>query len=147
MVGRRQKIKEKHWLKLLKAVLQKTKFGPKYRLFKISIWVLFLKILFRAYNFFFGHHQGSFLISDFLAESLKTNKNQRKRSLILQHSFTQNTSLILRISTHLTLKIICSRNASKNLSHFTSFPANMFLFGVRKSICTAPFLDTQELHS
>ena len=27
------------------------------------------------------------------------------------------------------------------------FSANIFLFGVRKNICTAPFLDTQELHS
>ena len=27
------------------------------------------------------------------------------------------------------------------------FSANMFLFGVRKNICTAPFLDPQELHS
>ena len=33
---------------------------------------------------------------------------------------------------------------SKNL---TNFAANMFLFGVRKNICTAPFLDAQELHS
>ena len=33
---------------------------------------------------------------------------------------------------------------SKNL---TNFAANMFLIGVRKNICTAPFLDAQELHS
>ena len=38
-------------------------------------------------------------------------------------------------------------NTAKNLSDFTSFPANMFLCGVRKNICTTPFLDTQELHS
>ena len=35
----------------------------------------------------------------------------------------------------------------KNLSHFTNFPVNIFLFGVRKKICNGPFLDTQELHS
>ena len=42
-----------------------------------------------------------------------------KRSLILQYSFAQKTSLILRASTHLILKIICSRNTAKNLSHIT----------------------------
>ena len=67
-----------------------------------------------------------FLISDFLAEYLKA---------------------FLRNSTQLTLKIICSRNIAKNVSDFTNFLANIFLFGVRKNICTAPFLDAQELHS
>ena len=77
----------------------------------------------------------------------KPTKNQQKRSLISQYSFAQKTSLILRTSTHLTLKIICSRNTVKNLSDFTNFPANMFLFGVRKNIWAAPFLDAKELHS
>ena len=31
------------------------------------------------------------LISDFLVESLKANKNKEKRSLILQYSFAQNS--------------------------------------------------------
>ena len=66
--------------------------------------------------------------------------------------------------THFTIQF-----RSKNLTHFTNlssldiennmlpqhsqkpfwitnFPANMFLFGVRKDICTAEFLDAQELH-
>ena len=47
----------------------------------------------------------------------------------------------------MTLKIKYSRNASRNLSHFTNFPANIFLFGVRKNICTASFLGAKELHS
>ena len=38
----------------------------------------------------------------------------------------------------------CNTILLKNLSNF---PANIFLFGVRKNICTAPFLDAQELHS
>ena len=105
--------------------------------------ILFLKILFPQIpmdiiNFF---------IPVFAAENLKANKNQRKRSLILQYSFAQKTSLILRISTLLKLKIICSQNTAKKLSQFTNFPANMFLFGVRKNICTAPFPDAQELLS
>ena len=33
------------------------------------------------------------------------------------------------------------------LSDFANFPANMFLVGVRKNICTAPFLGAQEPHS
>ena len=41
----------------------------------------------------------------------------------------------------------CSQNTAKKLSQFTNFPANMFLFGVRKNICTKPFPDTQELLS
>ena len=90
--------------------------------------ILFLKILFPQVpmdiiNFF---------IPVFAAENLKANKNQRKRSLILQYSFAQKTSLILRISTLLKLKITCSQNTAKKLSQFTNFPANMFLFGVRK---------------
>ena len=66
---------------------------------------------------------------------------------LLQYSFAQYTSLILSISTHLTLKTICSRNTSKTLSDFTNFPANIFLFGIRNNICTAPSFDAQEPHS
>ena len=93
-----------------------------------------------------GHHQ-SFFIPEFIAENPKANKNQPKRSLILQYSFAQKTSLILRISTLLKLKITCSQNTAKKLSQFTNFPANMFLFGVRKIIRSAPFPDAQELLS
>ena len=57
-----------------------------------------------------------FLISVFLAKSLKANKNQQKISLILQYNFSFKTSLILSISTHLTLKIIGSQNTAKSLS-------------------------------
>ena len=45
------------------------------------------------------------------------------------------------------MQIICYSSLAKNLSHFSNFPANMFLFGVRKNICTVPFLDAQKLHS
>ena len=36
---------------------------------------------------------------------------------------------------------------SQKPTYFTSFPEKIFLVGVRKNICTAPFLDPQELHS
>ena len=88
-----------------------------------------------------------FFIPEFIAENLKPNKNQRKRSPILRYIFAQKTSLILRISALLKLKIICSQNTAKNLSQFTPFPAEMFLFGVRKNICTTSFPDVQELLS
>ena len=38
-------------------------------------------------------------------------------------------------------------NGNNMLSQFTNFPANMFLFDVRKIICIAPFPDAQELLS
>ena len=97
--------------------------------------ILFFLIFFRfwAYNFFIFVHtfQWTFFIL-----SLKAN--------ILQYSFFQKTSPILRTSTHLILKIICSRNTTKNLSQFANFPANIFLFGVWKK---QSILDAQELHS
>ena len=113
----------------------------------------FLKILFRAYNFIIFVHTFQWTSSEFFFNfrfsSRKSQSQQKleKRSLILQYSFSQKTLLILQISTHLTSKIICSRNAAKNLCDFTNFPVNMFLFGARKNICTYPFLDGQELHS
>ena len=112
--------------------------------------ILFLKIFFRAYNFSLHVPVDIiriFFIPGFIAENLKANKNHPKRSLILQYSFAQKTSLILRISTLLKLKIICSQNTAKKRSQFTNFPTEMFLFDVRKNIFTAPFPDAQELLS
>ena len=86
--------------------------------------------------------RSSEFIFNFLEESLKVSKNLRKRSFILQYSFARKTSLTLRTSTHLILKIICCRNTGKNLSDFKTFPADMVLLGVRKYICTETFLDT-----
>ena len=55
--------------------------------------------------------------------------------------------LILRISTLLKLKLKCSQNTAKKPSQFKNFPADMFLFGVRKNICIASFPDAQGLLS
>ena len=112
--------------------------------------ILFLKISFWVYNF--SPHVPAaiirvFFIPEFIAENIKANKNQPKRSLILQYSFAQKASLILRISTLLKMEITCSQNTAEKLSQITNFPANIFLFGVRKVICTAPFPDAQELLS
>ena len=114
--------------------------------------ILFLKILFWAYNFFifaqtFQRTSSEFLFN-FRFSSRKSQSQQKlaKRPLILQYSFAQKTLLILRTSTDLTLQIICSRNRAKNLSNFKDFPTDMFLLGVRENICTAIFPDAQELH-
>ena len=88
-----------------------------------------------------------FLNCTFSRASVKADKNQRERSLILQYSFAQKTRLILQTSTYSTLKISSFRNTTKNLSHFKNVLEDTFLVAVRKNICTARFLDAQELHS
>ena len=97
---------------------------------------LFLKLLFLGNNIFIFVHTFQwkslvFLFQIFLVESLKPTKTSKKRSLILQYSFTQKISLSLQTSTHLRLKIIYSQNIAKNLSHFINFPASMFMFGIK----------------
>ena len=84
----------------------------------------------------------------FRFSSRKSQSQQKleKRSLVLQYRVAQKTSFILRASTNWASKIICSRHTDKNLSAFTNILANMFRFGVRKNICTLPFLGVQELH-
>ena len=72
-----------------------------------------------------------FLISDFLAESLKANKNWRKRLLILQFSFAQKTSIILLTSAHSTMTKVCSRNAVKKPLSLKKF-SNKHLVCVKK---------------
>ena len=151
MVDQGQKNKKKHWLKRPKATPQKR---------NLDQIQMIQNLIFDSNSFFgnifsgvqlqstrsSGHHQ-SFFIPEFIAENPKANKNQPKRSLILQYGFAQKTSLILRMSTLLKLEITCSQNTTKQLSQLTNFPANMFQFGVRKIICTAPFPDAQELLS
>ena len=93
----------------------------------VKMKIFFWKYYFKHATFLYlprlssGHHQSFFVISYFLEESLKANKNQQKRPHTLQYSFSKKTSLILQTSTHLTLKIICSLNKTKNLSDFTNF--------------------------
>ena len=114
--------------------------------------IIFTKILFRSYKLLIFVQTFQlirlevFLISGFLAESLKANENQRQRSPILQYSFAQKILLILQISTPLTLRTTCPRNTAKTPSDpfIINLPENMFLSGVRNNICTAPFLDVED---
>ena len=61
-----------------------------------------------------------------------------KRSLILQYSFAQKPHSFCE--PHFTIKIMCPYNAAKKLSDFKNFPADMFLFGVRKTFALYHFL-------
>ena len=156
MVGRQRKInkqkKNTGWNALKHS--PKTYFGPKYKCLKTS----YLEFFFWKYCFgnatflywstrFSGHHQLFFLIFRFSSRKSQSQQKQAKKSTPFAIQFRPKTSLILRTSTHLTLKIICSRNTVKNLSVFRNFWANMFLFGIWKNICFESFLDAQELHS
>ena len=101
MVDRRQKIKKKHWLKHPKAISPKKRnLDQNINESKSRVFIL-IQMFQWASKFF--------LIADLLAESLKTNRNQQKRSLILQYRFAQKVSLFLRTSTHLMLKLICKK--------------------------------------
>ena len=108
--------------------------------------ILFLKILFQAYNFFifaqmFQRTSSEFLyISDLLAESFKSNKNQRKRSFIVQCSFARKTSLILRTSTHLTLKIYALAIQPKTFLTLKSFQQTCFCLVSEKTFALNHFL-------
>ena len=75
------------------------------------------------------------LISGFLVESIKTNKNEQKRSPILQYSFARN----LTHFTNLMLLNIYFCNAAKSVTHFTKFPAKIFMVGVRKTFALHHF--------
>ena len=51
------------------------------------------------------------------------------------------------IQDHISSDDTDTQSKAKKHSRFTNFPAKIFLFGVRKNICTAPFPDAQELLS
>ena len=72
--------------------------------------------------------------------SSRKSESQQKLAKKIARFTIQFCSLILRTSNYLTLKIICSHNTAKNISEFTNFPVKMFLFGVRRNICTTSCL-------
>ena len=95
--------------------------------------ILFFKKLFCAYNFLYlskrssGHHQ-SFSSRN---SQIQLNKNYPKRSLILQYSFAQITSLIL---------IICSRKKQKAFLTLKFFQKKCFCSLSEKNIVLHHFL-------
>ena len=128
MDGRRQKTVKLHWLKRPKTVIKKKSLYQKNRSSKTSY-------------------------SEFICQFqiFEANKKQQKKSLILQYSSTQKASLILRTST-------VSQHQNVNIKKVTSVtqPKSLLTLQIsqqtcsgwcHKSICTAQFLDAQELHS
>ena len=122
---------------------QKRKIGPKHKWFKISYLKAFFWKYFSWHTLFYIHpHVPADIIRVFFNFRLFSRKSQSQQKLPkkITHFTTQFRSKSL---THfVTFKIICFCNTAKNLSEFTkNFPTTMFLFGVRKNICTPPFLD------
>ena len=113
MVERHQKIKKKHWLKRPKAVPQ--------------IFVIpFLKILFPHVTVGIIR---VFFIPEFVAENLKANKIQWKRSHSFYYSFAQ--------------KIISSQNISKNILSLQIFQQACFCLVPEKTFALHHFLTSR----
>ena len=72
--------------------------------------IILLKILFLAYNFFILIHMFQQTASIFFFFWFQIS---RRKSQSQQNLFAQNTSLILRTSTRLTLKIICKHDPKR----------------------------------
>ena len=148
IVGQWQKINKTHWLKSSKAALRKETWS-KYKWFKMSyLEFFFWKYYFRHTTFWYSftcssrHFQSFFL--NFRFPSRKSHSQQILAKKITHFTIQFCSKNILWTSTNLTMEIICSRSTTKSLVHFTNFPAKIFSFGVRKNICTTPFLDFEE---
>ena len=149
MVGRQRK--KKKMAKRPQAVPKILKFGPKYKLNNIFVF-LFWKILFWVYNFFIFVHKFRWKRSEFFYTRFSSGKSESQQRLEKK-------------ITHFTIQF-----RSKNLTHFTNFKSfdrenNMlpqysqkpFSFckvsskrvsaWFQKKDCTARFLDPQEVHS
>ena len=113
--------------------------------------IIFLKIFFRAYNFFIFVHTFQRTSSEFFFNfRLSSRKSQnQKLPKNITHFIIQFLSKKLTHFMNLdSLKITCSRNTAKNLSDFTAnFLANTFLFGVRNKHLHATISWRPKLHS
>ena len=114
--------------------------------------IRFLKILFWAYNFFiffqtFPRTSSEFLFN-FRFSSRKSQRQQKLAKKITNFTIQFRSKNITHFTNLNSLDIENNMlpNTAKNLPDFKDFPADMFLLGVRENICTAIFLDTQELH-
>ena len=102
MVGGRRKIKKKHWLKCPRGVPKKTKFKPKYKLFKISYWEFFFwKWYFRHTKFLYLSRRSRINLLRRLALWALQNVLQ---FFILIEIFENSTSFSISIHLFITLK-------------------------------------------
>ena len=113
--------------------------------------ILFLKLLFRVHNFFAFGQMYQRTSSEFLFNfrfCSRKSQSQQKLAKNITHFTIQFRS---KNPTHFTN--LYSLDIENNmLSHYSqklfwlqSFPADMFLLGVREKICPAPSLDAKEL--
>ena len=124
MVGRRRKI----WPKRRKAISYIKKFGPKYKWFKITYLEFFFLENISSIQLFISstrssRHYQSFFNFRFCSRKSQSQQNLAKKITHFTIQFGSKNSIILRATTLLALKIICSCNTAKNLSHFTNFSA------------------------
>ena len=82
------------------------------------------------------HHESLYSISDFLVESLKVSKKLAKRITYLPTQFCSKHLTHFTNLNSFDIEKICSRNTAKNLSHFTNFPANVWLVSQKQWHCT-----------
>ena len=101
MIGRLRKIKKEHLLKRPKAVSKNTKFGPKYKWFKIS----YLECFF--WKFHFGH-------TTFLYFFRRSNRHHQSYFRFSSRK-SQSQQKLAKKTTHFTIQF-----CSKNLTHFTN---------------------------
>ena len=113
--------------------------------------ILLLEILFRAYHFFIFAQMEQWTSSEFLFNfrfsSTKCQSQQNLGKKIAHFTIQFRSRNITHFTNRVSLDIekICSRNSAKHLFDFKNFTVGMFLLSVRENICTAPFLDAQEL--
>ena len=117
-----------------------------------------MKIFFWAYNFFIFVHTFQWTSSEsffYFRFSNRKSQSQQKLAKKITHCTIQLCTLIVQYKKpHLFYepqltwywKQYAPTTQPKTFD-FTTFPANMFLFGVIKDICTTVFLDAQEPHS
>ena len=113
---------------------------------KSHIWNSFLEnIISSIQKFYICPDVSVDIISLFFNFRFSSRKSQSQQKLAkkITHftiAFCSKTSLILRTSTHLTLKMICSLSIAKNLSDFTNFKQTCFCLVSEKIIVLHYFL-------
>ena len=112
-----------------------------------------MKILYGAYNFYTFVQKfewtSEFFFFNFRFSDRKSQSQQKLAKKVTYFTIQFHSKNLTRFTNLNSLNIennMLSQHRQKT-SDSRNFPANMFLFGVRKNICTAPFLDAQELDS
>ena len=147
-----RKNKKKQWLKHPKVVPRKRNLDQSINDSKSSVWIFFLfENIISGIQLFYIRSNihvviRFFFISDFLAESLKANKTSKKITCLTIQFRSKNLTHFANFDS-LDVENNMLPQYSQKTFWLKNFPAKIFLFGVRKNICTAPFLDAWELHS